>query len=85
MYLNQLDGQTLHRLVAQFEGAGAFARAEDAVHAWLDVDVDAAFDGGMAFYERIWARPEAQTKAGGLVLADILEGIQELQRRAGRQ
>lgn len=80
-----LDGEDLERLVRHYEGAGAFSRAEDMVHAWLDVDVGAAFAAGMAFYERLWSYPDTRVAAGGMDPDDILEGIGELQRRAGKK
>lgn len=85
IYLNQLESGTLRRLLAHFERTGRFDRAEDVLHAWLDVDQAAAFDAGMPFYQRMWGRPEAQCVAGGLAPSEVLEGISELQRRTGRK
>ena len=84
VHLHVLDGPTLRRLMGAFEAVGRYDRAEDVVFTWLDREPEAAFEAGMALYERLWAVPEARLKAGGLSTDEVLEGMTELQQRLGR-
>ena len=85
VHLSGLAPPTLARLAAIYEAADRFDRAEDVIFAWLSADADAAFDAGMALYERLWALPDARLRAGGLSSDEVLESMSELQQRAGRK
>lgn len=85
VHLTSLHPTTLARLIGTYEAADRYDRADDLVFAWVGVDVDAAFDAGMALYERLWGLPDARLRAGGLSTDEVLESMAELQRRAGRK
>ncbi|HWQ12696.1 MAG TPA: DUF6483 family protein [Roseiflexaceae bacterium] len=73
------------QLVAHHERAGAFAAAEDALHALLDAaPADrAALALGAAFYERLLARADAELLAGDLSRTEVEEALAELRARQG--
>lgn len=85
VHLHTLDAPTLAALARHAESTGAYDRAEDVLFTWLDLEPDAAFDAGMAFYERMWGLPEARLTAGGLTSNEVLEGMRTLQQRLGRK
>lgn len=85
VHLSALPAETLERLLSVFEARGRYDRAEDVVFAWLERDVEAAFGAGMALFERLWGMPEPALKAGGFSSAEVMEGMTELQQRAGRK
>lgn len=70
-------------LVAHYEASGAYADAEDALHALLDAAPDdrAALELGIALYERLLARSDEELAAGDLSRAEVEEGLAELRAR----
>lgn len=70
-------------LVERHERAGAFADAEDALHALLDAtpgDRD-ALAAGAALYERLLAVPESELLAGDLSRDEVEQALAELRAR----
>jgi tetratricopeptide (TPR) repeat protein len=80
-----LPAASLAGLARYHEASGRWADAEDALHELLEEsrahDGDAwaaALDEGIAFYERLRARGDAELEAGGLPGDEVEEGLQEL-------
>jgi hypothetical protein len=66
-------------LIAHHERQGAFADAEDALHALLDAAPDSdALALGIGLYERLLARPDHELLAGDLSRAEVEQALAEL-------
>jgi hypothetical protein len=71
-------------LVALHERHGAYAAAEDALHALLDAvpEDQAARRRGVEFYTRLLALDDDTLRAGDLSRAEVQQALAELQQRA---
>lgn len=78
-----LQDATRARLMQHYERTGQYARAEDQLYELLDSHADsaAALDFGLAFYERLQSRTDAQLEEGNLPRSELVAGKQELTRR----
>lgn len=67
-------------LVERHERAGAYADAEDALHAWLDAAPhdQAALALGTELYGRLLARSDDELRAGDLSRAEVRQALAEL-------
>ena len=72
----------LRRLFAYLEDRGLYATAEDALYEWLDQDEAAAIPEGIAFYDRLSKKTDADLERGNLPRTEIDEGRNKLQSRA---
>ncbi|MEN9933735.1 MAG: hypothetical protein RLZZ387_314 [Chloroflexota bacterium] len=81
--LYRLPLDLYHWLVAHYERTGAYADAEDALHALLDaVPGDtSALQRGLALYHRLLARTDEELLAGDLSRAEVEEALAELRAR----
>ncbi len=81
--LDEMPAQTSAMLMEHYERTGQFAKAEDALFAILDGDVnnDYALNFGISFYERLLGRTDTQLEDGNLPRAEIEAGLQELRGR----
>ena len=75
-----LPGDIARRVLGYFEARGQFARAEDLLFEWLGTDDPVAREYGLAFYERLLARTDAELAYGGLPRPEVEAGRQELQQ-----
>jgi len=70
-------------LMEHYERTGQFGKAEDALFAILDGDVDndLALTFGLSFYERLLGKSDAQLADGNLPRAEVEASLQELRDR----
>lgn len=73
----------LSRLVQYFEARGNYARAEDAVFAWLEIGDTQAREAGRTFYERLLKLDDATLERGGLPRAEAEQGMKDLAAASG--
>ena len=73
----------LFRLVQYFEARGNYARAEDAVFAWLEIGDTQAREAGRMFYERLLKLDDATLERGGLPRAEAEQGMKDLVAASG--
>ncbi len=69
-----LPAPVLGRLFKYFEARGRYAKAEDTLFAWLEVEERPALEEGLAFYQRLLARDDAELEWGDLPRAEVEEG-----------
>jgi hypothetical protein len=76
----RLPGRTYATLMIYYESQGAFAPAEDALYAMLEADPGIANAAaiGIAFYERLLARSDAELIAGHLPRSEVEEGLAKI-------
>jgi hypothetical protein len=81
--LEEIPTQTSVLLMEHYERTGQFGKAEDALFAILDgnVDNDVALNFGISFYERLLGRSDAQLADGNLPRNEVEAGLQELRDR----
>lgn len=70
-----LPPATRRKLFAWREQAGDYARAENVIHHMLEDGDPLAWERGLAFYERLRARTDAELVAGGLPRDEMEEGL----------
>jgi hypothetical protein len=75
-----LPAETRAGLVRHHEQAGAYARAEDALFAWLEAEPGspAAIAAGLELYARLLARSDEALVAGNLPRDEVAAGLGEL-------
>jgi hypothetical protein len=75
-----LPGRTYAALTLYYESQGAFATAEDALYALLEAEPGNpnAIEIGIAFYERLRSRSDAELDAGRLPRAEVEEGLAKI-------
>jgi hypothetical protein len=79
-----LPAQTQATLLHHYERTGAFAKAEDALFALLDVAPSTpVVQFGIAFYERLRGQSDSALAAGNLPRSELEAGLAELQHRKG--
>ncbi|KKO53026.1 DUF6483 family protein [Paenibacillus sp. DMB20] len=76
----RLPEETERLLLVYFERAGRYAEAENSLFRLLEQDVLDLREGSL-FYERLLNVPPDELERGGLPLAEVHEGIAELERR----
>jgi hypothetical protein len=78
-----LPPRTLLTLGRHYELIGDFAKAEDALFALLEAEADnaALLELGVAFYERLSRRSDAELVLGNLPREEIQSGLAELRAR----
>jgi len=81
--LDEVPTPTSALLMEHYERTGQFGKAEDALFAILDGDVDSdlALNFGISFYERLLGKSDAQLADGNLPRAEVEAGLQQLQDR----
>ena len=81
--LDEMPTQTSALLMEHYERTGQFGKAEDALFAILDGDVneDFALNFGISFYERLLGHTDVQLTEGILPRAEVEAGLQELRDR----
>ena len=81
--LDEMPTQTSALLMEHYERTGQFGKAEDALFAILDGDVneDFALNFGISFYERLLGHTDVQLTEGNLPRAEVEAGLQELRDR----
>lgn len=81
--LDEVPTQTSALLMEHYERTGQFGKAEDALFAILDGDVDndLALNFGISFYERLLAQTDVRLIDGNLPRAEVEAGLQELRDR----
>lgn len=72
----------LRRMLGYLETRGRYAKAEDALFAWLETSDPVAVTAGAAFYERLIAKSDDELSAGDLPRDEVAEGKNEFQRKA---
>jgi hypothetical protein len=84
--LDEIPTQTSALLMEHYERTHQFGKAEDALFAILDGDVDSdlALDFGISFYERLLGRSDIQLTEGNLPRAEAETGLQELRNRKAK-
>lgn len=85
VHLRRLGASTLATLLRHYEALDRFDRAEDIVFAWIEVDRDPGLAAGRGLYEHLWSLPDARLRAGGLSSQEVLEGLAELEQKAGSE
>jgi len=73
------DSEVWRRLVCYFEARGRFARAEDALFAWLAAGDTAAMTEGLLFYRRLGDQNDAILEQGDLPRAELEQGRREFE------
>jgi len=81
--LNEMPTQTCALLMEHYERTGQFGKAEDALFAILDgeVDNDMALNFGISFYERLLGHPDTRLAEGNLPRPEVEAGLEELRNR----
>jgi hypothetical protein len=81
--LDEVPTQTSVLLMEHYEQTGQFGKAEDALFAILDGDVDheVALNFGISFYERLLGKSDAQLADGNLPRNEVEASLQELRDR----
>jgi tetratricopeptide (TPR) repeat protein len=81
--LDEMPAQTSAMLMEHYERTGQFAKAEDALFAILDGDVnnDYALNFGISFYERLLGRRDTELEDGNLPRTEVESGLRELRDR----
>jgi len=81
--MDEMPAQTYAMLMEHYERTGQFAKAEDALFAILEGDVnnDYALNFGISFYERLLGRRDTELVEGNLPRAEVETGLQELRER----
>lgn len=86
--LGSMPPHTLLLLMHHYERIGAFGKAEDSLYTLLETRTGelGLLDWGIAFYERLRRKGEAELAAGNLPVEEVEAGLAELrQRRATAQ
>ena len=83
----RLPGRTYAALMLYYEAQASFAPAEDALYALLETEPDSpnGVDIGIAFYERLLARSDAELIAGHLPRQEVEEGLAKIQADHSRR
>jgi len=78
--LDEMPAQTYALLMEHYERTGQFGKAEDALFAILDGDVnnDYALNFGISFYERLLGHRDTELEEGNLPRTEVEAGLQEL-------
>jgi hypothetical protein len=63
------------KLFAYYEQAGDYARAENVIHHMLEDGDPVAWAQGVAFYERLREKDDAELEEGGLPREEVEEGL----------
>jgi hypothetical protein len=81
--LDEIPTPTSALLMEHYERTGQFGKAEDALFAILDGDVDndLALNFGISFYERLLGKSDAQLTDGNLPRNEVEASLQELRDR----
>ena len=81
--LDEVPTQTSVLLMEHYERTGQFGKAEDALFAILDGDVNNEFvlNFGISFYERLLGRRDTELDEGNLPRAEVESGLEELRSR----
>jgi Family of unknown function (DUF6483) len=81
--LDEVPTQTSALLMEHYERTGQFGKAEDALFAIFDRDVNNEFvlNFGIAFYERLLGRMDTELDEGNLPRAEVESGLEELRTR----
>jgi len=81
--LDDVPTQTSALLIEHYERTGQFGKAEDALFAILDGDVntDLALNFGISFYERLLSKTDSLLIEGNLPRAEVESGLRELRER----
>ena len=84
--LDEIPAQTSALLMEHYERTGQFGKAEDALFAILDGDVDLApaVNFGISFYERLLGHTDSQLADGNLPRSEVEAGLAELRARVLR-
>ena len=69
--------EILRRLARYFEARGHYAKAEDALFAWLETGDPTAREAGRAFYERLLKLDDATLEQGGLPRPEAEQGMKD--------
>ena len=82
-----LPGRTYAALTLYYESQASFAQAEDALYALLEAEPDNpnAADIGIAFYERLLSRSDAELVAGQLPRPEVEEGLAKIRADHSRK
>lgn len=72
-----IESGVRRRLVSYFVARGRFARAEDALFAWLESGDATAKTEGMAFYKQLLVLSDAELERGDLPRAEVEQGRRE--------
>jgi len=73
------DSEVWRRLLRYFEARGRFARAEDALFAWLATGDSAAMTEGLSFYQRLSEQSDTILEQGDLPRAELEQGRREFE------
>jgi hypothetical protein len=78
-----MPARTLAMLMAHYERAGEYAKAEDAFCSILDLDPGnrSIIDFGQAFYRRMLAQTDDDLVVGNLPREEVNEGLDRLERK----
>ena len=81
-----LPPRTQAMLMQHYERTGAFAKAEDALFALLDLEpgLPGVVEFGTAFYERLQGQSDTALIAGNLPRPELVAGLAELHSRKSR-
>jgi len=79
----RLPAKTDKLLLSYDEERGRYDEAENALYRLLD-QREITEEEGLAFYQKLLTRSEEELEAGGLPREEVLEGAEELQRRADK-
>ena len=81
--MDEMPAQTYAMLMEHYERTGQFAKAEDALYAILDGDVNNgyALNFGISFYERLLGHRDTELTEGNLPRTEVESGLQELRER----
>ncbi len=84
--LDEVPTQTSVLLMEHYERTGQFGKAEDALFAILDGEVNIEFvvNFGISFYERLLGRMDTELDEGNLPRAEVESGLEELRTRKRR-
>lgn len=82
-----LPAHTQALLMQHFERIGQFAKAEDALHAMLELlpENSALLQLGISFYQRLLAQNDVSLETGNLPRSEVETGLKELRDRQSRQ
>ena len=72
-----IEPGVLRRLVGYFAARGHFARAEDALFAWLESGDEKARTEGLDFYDRLLTLDDAELERGDLPRIEVEQGRRE--------
>ena len=80
-----LPPRTNALLMRHYESVGEFAKAEDALFAMLDADLnnESILEFGRSFYHRLQAKTDSALEAGNLPRSEVEDGLKTLESRYG--